>query len=97
MIATMLDVAPDQVDKRATGEGLYSAFGLVFAGPRRYLDGHCPEAGPQAQPQLWVEVVHDAPHTVCGDERLVEREHDLVEPLARGVECPRRGLIEANA
>lgn len=76
MIATMLDVAPDQVDTRATGEGLYSAFGLVFAGPRRYLDGHCPEAGPQAQPQLWVEVVHDAPPADPSEWRSVIGHND---------------------
>ena len=58
MTATLLAVALDQDVERASGEGRYSAFGLVFTGPRRYLDGHCPEADPQARPELRVEVVH---------------------------------------
>jgi hypothetical protein len=34
---------------------------MIFAGPRRYLDGHCPEAIPTAPPELRIEVLHDLP------------------------------------
>lgn len=59
MTAAFLVDAPADMLERAEGEGRYSAFGVVFAGPRRILDGHCPEAAPDAEPELWIDIVHD--------------------------------------